>query len=634
VTPADSLDFRVVADAMPIPVVISRISDGLLLYCNALMTRAFGLAPEDIGVKRSTDFYADPGQRERLIAMLRASPGRPVQFEMEAPPAPGRPRWVTLTAQRILFDGEPAILVSMVDITERRRAEESLRASEELYRVLFESSPLPTWVAAKDTLEFLTVNDAAVRHYGYSREEFLAMTPRALRPLEDLPILEAQIEHTLREARPLVHPARHRKKDGSIIQVEITAAPIRFRDRAAFMAIINDVSERLRLEEELERARKLESLGRLAGGVAHDFNNFLTAILGYTQLLERRFAADPDALADLDEVRAAGSQARDLTQQLLTVARRQTSLPSVVDLNVLLVDMQRLVRRLVGEGVELVYRLATDPWPIKVDRSQVEQVLINLAVNARDAMNGKGRLEIRTENRCVGPEEARGRPGLEPGDYVSLQVIDSGIGMAPEVLAHVFEPFFTTKPSGEGTGLGLATVYAIVSQSGGRVWVESDPGRGTTFTLCFPRSADPVRAADFTRVTEARGGRESILVVEDNTAVRSLAVRVLEGAGYRVRTAPTGPVALEQAAGDEAAIDLLVTDVVMPGMSGRVMAEQLTRLRPGLKVLYVSGYSQDTMSQHGALGPNEQFLAKPFTGPDLLLRVRELLDRRDSVPSV
>ena len=382
----------------------------------------------------------------------------------------------------------------VLDISEHKGDEAALRASEALYRALFEANPFPLWAYDVETLRFLAVNAAAVRHYGYARDEFLSMTMRDIHPPQEAQALDAALERSRDHEGTLTYLGRHWKKDRSVIEVEVTAGPVKFGDRPARMVTIHDVAERMRLEQELRRAQKLEGIGRLAGGVAHDFNNLLTAILGYTQLLEARLAGEPQLLADLAEIRQAGTRARDLTSQLLAVARRQVSAPKVLDLNALATMMERLLRELLGEHIELVTRFADRVWPIKADPAQLEQILMNLAVNARDAMPRGGTLTIATQNVTVGGPQHPPEPGLLPGPQVMLEVTDTGVGMPQETLAHVFEAFFTTKPAGAGTGLGLATVYGIVKQSGGQVWVHSEPGHGTTFRLYFPPSQEPLRA--------------------------------------------------------------------------------------------------------------------------------------------
>jgi two-component system cell cycle sensor histidine kinase/response regulator CckA len=382
--------------------------------------------------------------------------------------------------------------------------------------------------------------------------------------------------------------------------------------------------EQLALKEQVRQAQKLESVGRLAGGVAHDFNNLLTVVLGCAEEL-RRDAADglPASAEDVEEIRTAGERARDLTRQLLAVARRQVVAPVPLDLNAVLSKSEKLLRRVLGEDVELVVVLEPDLWRIRADEGQLEQVVLNLAVNARDAMPRGGKLTLRTRNGSGGGDGAA--PGAERGE-VCLTVQDSGSGMTPEVRAHLFEPFFTTKPPGEGTGLGLATVYGIVAQADGRIHVETVAGRGTSFELWFPRTLDAPEPHPSAPPRRAARGTERVLVVEDDAQVREVTVRALRASGYRVLVAGSGREAL--ALGDAALddLDLVVTDVVMPGLDGHSMADELQRRHPGVRVLYVSGYTEDAVVARGVASSGKGFLPKPFTPSALLESVRAVLD--------
>jgi signal transduction histidine kinase/CheY-like chemotaxis protein len=398
---------------------------------------------------------------------------------------------------------------------------------------------------------------------------------------------------------------------------------------AALVVNARDVTEQRRLEEQFQQSQKLESIGRLAGGVAHDFNNILTVILSCAEQLEGDAVAGSASPEDVRELRSAADRARDLTRQLLAFARRQVIAPVVLDANALLRDSQKLLARVLGEDVDLQVELAPDLWAIRCDPAQLEQVVLNLAVNARDAMPRGGKLTIETANVVLDEGYARERSQVVPGPHVMIAVSDSGEGMTDEARAHVFEPFFTTKPPGQGTGLGLATVYGIVRQSGGHVWVYSERGRGTTFKLYFPRTdGTPERRAEPPRAAVQPGGEETVLVVEDDAAVREVTVRALRAGGYRVLEAPGGDAALALAATARPPVRLLVTDVVMPGMSGRQVAEALQARVPGLRVLFVSGYTQNTIVHHGVLDSGIEFLSKPFTPAALLARVRQVLDGR------
>ena len=507
---------------------------------------------------------------------------------------------------------------------ERKRTEEQLLENERRYRLLFQANPEAMWVYDCETLRFLAVNAAAVARYGYSEQEFLAMTVRDIRPASELP----RFEETLRgQDGGTFSGYRHRRKDGALIDVDIEAQPLTFAGRSARLVLARDVTARRQLEEQLRQAQKMEAVGQLAGGIAHDFNNLLTAILGCTQLLLHATPPEDQRREDVEEIKNAGLRAAELTRQLLAFSRRQVLAPKVLDVNAIVANMDKMLRRLLGEDVALVTHLAADLGPVSADPGQLEQVLLNLAVNARDAMPQGGRLTIETANVFLTEEYAERHHRLPPGPYVLLAVSDTGVGMDEITQKHLFEPFFTTKEVGKGTGLGLATVYGIVKQSGGYIWVYSEPGRGTTLKVYLPRvpgAAEPLPVA--VESPELRRGTETVLLVEDAAPVRSLARKGLESYGYQVLEAADGPAALELSARHPRGIDILVTDVVMPGMSGRELAERLAPARPGMRVLYTSGYTDDAMVHQGVLRSGVAFLQKPFVPETLARKVREVLD--------
>ncbi|HXT19474.1 MAG TPA: ATP-binding protein [Thermoanaerobaculia bacterium] len=392
------------------------------------------------------------------------------------------------------------------------------------------------------------------------------------------------------------------------------------------LCVMRDVSAQQHLEEQLLQAQKIEAVGQLAGGVAHDFNNLLTVILGYCELAELRVEESAGVRGDLGEIRRAAARAASLTRQLLAFSRKQVLQPEVVFPNDEVRELEPMLRRLIGENVELSTALAPNAGRVLVDRNQLHQVLVNLLVNARDAMPNGGKLLVETKNRELDDEYARVHPGARPGSYVMIAVSDTGTGMDESVKSRIFEPFFTTKERGKGTGLGLSMVYGLVKQSGGYIWVYSEPGHGTTFKLFLPRVDSTAEARHGTEpVHEELTGTESVLVAEDEEVVRGLVVRLLQLRGYHVLEADHGEAALDAAeiAGD---LHLLITDVVMPDMNGRDLADRLLRRRPGLKVLFISGYTDDSIVSHGVLDPGVELLEKPFTAEVLARRVREILD--------
>jgi two-component system cell cycle sensor histidine kinase/response regulator CckA len=510
------------------------------------------------------------------------------------------------------------------EVTERQRAEEHLRRSEEEYHLLFDSNPHPMWVFDAETLAFLAVNKGAIDNYGYSQQEFLGMTIKDIRPPEDLPELERSLREYSARAAPAVGLFRHRKKDGTLIQAEIASRPLRFLGREARLVLAVDVTERRSLEAQLLQSQKMETVGRLAGGVAHDFNNLLGVITGYGELLRIRLD-DPRLRKYVEDILKASERAAGLTKQLLAFSRKQVLEPRILDVNRAIEHMEGMLRRLIGEDIQLVTVLKDVPR-IKADQGQVEQVLMNLAVNARDAMPQGGRIVIESDSVDLDESYARLHSEVRPGSYVMLAVTDTGHGMTPEVKARLFEPFFTTKEVGKGTGLGLATVHGIVKQSGGYIFVYSEPGRGTAFKMYFPPAEEGVAAAALMPDEAGPRGTETILVVEDEAALREITRECLEATGYTVLEAAHAAAALELSERYKEKIHLLVTDVVMPGISGSELAQRLAGERPGLKALYMSGYTDDTVILRGALTEEKAFVQKPFTIAHLARKVREVLD--------
>jgi two-component system, cell cycle sensor histidine kinase and response regulator CckA len=532
----------------------------------------------------------------------------------------GATRW--METQMVPLLDESGRVSSILGLT---RDVTTLRESERRYRLLFEYNPQPMWVYEIATLRFLAVNDAACRHYGYSREEFLGMTIKDIRPPEDVPALLKDVAGLDGEPR-LKELRRHRKKDGTAIEVEVDAYSIAFGESPARLVQITDITEHRRLEDQFRQAQKMEAVGRLAGGVAHDFNNVLGVIIGYGELIRRGSQAGEPLRARVDEILKAAGRAADLTQQLLAFSRKQVLQPKVLDLNAVAAEMEKMLRRLIGEDVRLITSFDPGLGRVKADPGQVSQIIVNLAVNARDAMPEGGTLILETANVELDHSYVNEHPESRLGPHVMLAVSDTGTGMAPEVKARIFEPFFTTKEEGKGTGLGLATVYGIVRQSGGHINLYSEPGRGTTFKIYLPRVDEAAEVA-VAPGERPRGGSETILIVEDDDALREITAELLQEAGYRVVVAADGEAALRECAQSGAPPDLVVTDVVMPRMTGRALSEQLRALGPGLRVLFMSGYTDAAVLYQGLLEPGTAFLQKPF-GPEALLRkVREVLDQ-------
>ena len=509
---------------------------------------------------------------------------------------------------------------------ERKRAEVALGRSETTYRSLVEDSPFGIFRSTPDG-RLLAVNPALVSMLGYESEAQLLE-----RNMErDIFVDPAQRRRLVAEVTArgnLSTESVWRRRDGKTVTVRASGRVVRDAQGGVdyFNAIVEDITEHRLLEDRLRQAQKMEAVGRLAGGVAHDFNNLLTGILGCADLLLETLGPDAPGRDDVAEIRKAAVRAADLTRQLLAFSRQQVLAPQVLDLNALVGNMEKLLKRLIGEHIELRAALAPDLGMVKADPGQLEQVIVNLAVNARDAMPNGGRLTIETRNAELDASYVEEHAPVVAGPYVLLAVTDTGTGMDAETKSHVFEPFFTTKALGQGTGLGLATVYGIVKQSGGHVWVYSERGQGAAFKIYLPRVAETAAAAPRPTAPASLRGSETILLVEDDEAVRTLTRRLLAARGHTVLLASQGEEALRLAQRHEGRIHLLVTDVVMPGMSGRELADRILALLPGIKVLYLSGYTDDAIVRHGVLEPGVAFLQKPFSAEALARKVREVLD--------
>ena len=444
---------------------------------------------------------------------------------------------------------------------------------------------------------------------------------------EDRDRVRAAFDASVANRKPYSVEHRIIRPDGTLRHVREHAEPEVDESGAVRMiGTVQDITEYKRLQDQFLQAQRLESVGRLAGGVAHDFNNLLTVIIGYSDLVLAQIAPEAALAMPMEEIRKAAQRAADLTGQLLAFSRKQIVQPKTLDLNALIADIENMLRRLIGEDVKLITHAGSSLDQVMADPGQITQVLMNLAVNARDAMPNGGKLILETRNVVFDEGYAEKHPYLKPGPYVHLSVSDTGSGMSEETRNHLFEPFFTTKEKGKGTGLGLSTVYGIVKQANGHIWVYSEPGVGTTFNICLPRAAPGSAAAEPPCVCEAvLRGSETLLVVEDQQEVRQLARDVLQGYGYEVLDAGGGEEALELCRAHGGPIHLLLTDVVMPMMTGRELADKIKPLRPEIRVLFMSGYTDNVIVHHGALEPEVAYLQKPFSPLSLALKVRETL---------
>ena len=508
---------------------------------------------------------------------------------------------------------------------ERRRAEEELRKNESMLRLLFEYNPLPTWLYEIDSLKFLRVNQAATQLYGYSAQEFAHMNVLEIRPEEQ----RAKAASYLCELGADAEEHEfwlHRAKDGRTFEVETISHELKYAGKRVRLVVAQDISERRQLEGQLRQAQKMEAVGRLAGGVAHDFNNLLMVIKGHTELLLNALEPAEQITRKIEQIDKSADRATALTRQLLAFSRMQVLQPQILNLNTIIDEMGKLLPRMIGEDIELLIRTDADLGTVRADASQMEQVIMNLAVNARDAMPNGGKLVIETANAELDHGYLTTHPLMKAGPYIQLVVTDSGTGMDAETQAHIFEPFFTTKEKGKGTGLGLATVYGIVKQSGGFIWVYSEVGKGTSFKIYLPRLDQAEEHVNVPHNNkELPMGSETVLLAEDEQDVREIAREFLESGGYRVIEAKDGAEAIQLAAKHGSQIHLLVTDMVMPGMTGQELAVQLQSEYPGLSVVFMSGYSEHAATEMADADPNVRLLTKPFSRAAILRTVGEIL---------
>ncbi len=572
---------------------------------------------------------------DQVQAALAAD--KPFQLNYRILTRDGTEKWVWEQGVGVRgADGEVVALEGLViDVTEQRFAQQAHRL---LATAVEQGAETIMITDTTGTIQY--VNPSFERITGYSYEEAIGKTPAILNSGKQDGVFYDELWRTIRRGDVWSGHFINKRKDGTLYRQEATISPVRDESGALtnLVSVGRDVTREVELEEQLRQSQKMEAIGQLAGGIAHDFNNLLTAILGNSEMLLANMDEADERRPDLDEIRQAGMRAAALTRQLLAFSRRQLMEPAVLDLNEIVVNVTKMIERLIGEHVELALDLAPELGQVNADPGQIEQVIINLAVNGRDAMPGGGKLLIETMNAELDEAYVGGHAPAQPGRYVALAISDTGEGMDELTRSRIFEPFFTTKESGKGTGLGLSTVYGIVKQSNGYIWVYSEPGQGTTFKVYLPRvelAADVSETAaatgsgsegDSLAAASSSNGNETALVVEDDEGVRAVVRKTLEANGYFVVEARSAAEATRLAQNHKGPIDFLITDLIMPETSGRDLAQTIGALRPDVKVLYMSGYSDNVVLRHGMLSPDMEFIAKPFTQQKLLEKVREVLD--------
>jgi PAS domain S-box-containing protein len=607
---------------------------GLHAYANNSFARMLGFeSPEGIMGQPWRVIYAlqdmdrlEPGIRRSLAQAGKWSS----QIQLRRPDGSKLPVEMNISA---MPDG--GVISVCRDLSERAEAEKARDEAEAKYKMLVEQVNAITYIAEIGIDgQWYYVSPQVETILGYTPEEWISISSRwaeLIHP-DDLPMVAAA-EDASSSGLPFQAEFRIKCKDGREVWLNDTAVVVQGSDSHRVMeGIIVDITDRKLLETQLQQSRKMEAVGRLAGGIAHDFNNLLTIITGYTELALSRPMIPPEIRSDIERIENAAGRAAGLVRQLLAFSRRQVLQPKTLDLNAIVLNLDKLLRRLMDDNVEMVTHVVENVGKVKADPAQVEQVIMNLVVNARDAMPNGGRLVVETCNVELDAAYAEDHASVKPGRYVMLAVSDTGVGMDRQTMAHIFEPFYTTKESGRGTGLGLSTVYGIVKQSGGYIWVYSEPGKGSTFKVYLPRVDDPTEepVAEHAHPVTKRGA-ETILLVEDEEAVRHLIQTVLVEHGYDVISARDPQDAEQVAANCAREIHLLLTDVVMPGTSGRELAARITPLRPGIRVLFMSGYTENVITTGGMLEKGLAFLQKPFSPAVLVEKVREVLSRAATI---
>jgi len=610
--------------------------EGRRIYNSLSYCKVLGYSMEEL--KNSTSLtQIHPDDREAVKQAAeearRTGIGRPLEYRIRH--KDGSWRVLESTASVIRnSNGEPEKMVIVNrDVSDRKLAAEALRRSEASFRSVVEDAPYGIY-RANVSGQLLMVNFTLVKMLGYESQAELLKANLADDIHRDSREHQRLSEMFPRDQGFKDMEVEWKRKDGSAITVRCSGRPV--LNEAGALAYIEvfaeDITERRVLEKQLRMAQKMEAIGRLSGGIAHDFNNLLGVIIGYSQVMKRSLGPSHSSYEHAEEIEKASQRAVSLTRQLLAFSRQQVLEPAILTLNVLVSDMEKMLPRLLGEDIKVDLSLDPALGQVKADQSQLEQVLMNLAVNARDAMPDGGKLTVRTANEDLDLAYTRQHPGSKPGRYVVLAVTDTGTGMDPETQAHIFEPFFTTKERDKGTGLGLSTVYGVVKQSGGYIAVDSEKGKGSSFSIFLPRVEQAVEAPEAVSLkTLSVKGSETILLVEDSEPLRKLAHMFLKDNGYRVLTAADGEDALQVARQHAAPIQLLLTDVVMPGINGRVLAERLGPWQPGMKVLYMSGYTDSFIAGHGVLEQGIHLLHKPFTEETLTRKVREVLETPEQI---
>ena len=608
-------------------ILILDAETGLLVDVNPFLTALLGYSHEELCGKYIWEIGAFRNVAAARDAFDELKKKEYIRYEdLPLETADGSIVEVEFVSNVYLVDLTRVIQCNIRDITDRIRADAE---RERLITAIDQVGEMVIITGADGTIEY--VNPAFERVTGYTRHEATGQNPRLLKSGQQDEAFYRDLWDTISNGRTFRGRMINKRKDGVFFTEEATISPVRDASGRIlnYVAVKRDITEELRLAAQLQQAQKMESIGRLAGGVAHDFNNMLSVIIGYTDIaLDRTPPAEAQQHADLEEVLKAAYRSAEITRQLLAFARKQTITPKVLDLNETVEGTLKMLRRLIGEDIDLAWQPKANLWRVKMDAAQIDQILANLCVNARDAITGVGKLTIEMDNVAFDEAYCADHDGFIPGEFVMLAVSDDGCGMDKETIQNVFEPFFTTKSTEKGTGLGLATVYGIVKQNNGFINVYSEPGQGTTFKVYLLRHVGTLLQQDTeTAVRVPSGHGETVLLVEDEPSIMSMVKAMLEKLGYKALATDSASKALQLAKSHAPKIDLLITDVIMPEMNGRELAEQVQAIHPQIKTLFMSGYTADVIAHRGVLSEEANFLQKPFSTDSLAIKVREVLDR-------
>jgi PAS domain S-box-containing protein len=618
--------FRLAFKTSPDSVNINRLSDGLYIDINEGFVQITGYSREDVIGKSSLeiDIWANPEDRKALVRKLLAE-GVVRNFEASFRMKGGRIVEGLMSAAIIELDGVSHILSITRDISDRKRLENELRESENRYRTLFEDHAAVELLIDAQTGRIVDANQSALAYYGWNKAE---LTKKRIQEINTLSPIEVEREMDDARKKHRNHfQFKHRRADGSVSDVRVFSSPIVIKGKEYLHSIVLDITKEKQLEAQLQQAQKMESVGQLAGGVAHDFNNLLQVMNGYAELLVAKFGETHDIGGYVNKMLDAGNKAASLVQQLLAFSRRQLMRPEILDMNLLIEQMLKMLKRVIGEHIDMRFVPGHKLGTVQADRTMMEQILMNLCVNARDAMPEGGEITIETENVFIDEKYSDLHEWAKIGRYVLLSVTDSGCGMSHDLMEHIFEPFFTTKEQGKGTGLGLSTVYGIVKQHEGMINAYSELNKGTTFKVYLPVSERAAIDVGSKIKEPVPLGNERILVAEDSEEVRSLAREILEKAGYQVIEARDGQQAIEMIEnGEGATVAAYLLDVVMPKKSGWDVYKTLCRIRPGCRVLFMSGYSENAVHTNYVLKSGHRLVQKPFSRETLLKEIRKTIE--------